>query len=267
MDHNIFYKNYHHIEIIVILFTISVDGVLCFYSNSSICAPQDCGNGVKVEYPFWIQSRQESYCGSPGFNITCKNKNPVLKISGDDYIIRNISYVNTSFLLSQAELYDVSNRCPAPQLNFSIEGTRFSYGPETVDLFFLYNCTVPCDKKTFAVDCASNSSHHAFAVVHLEILEHWNYSMQSCQGPVNAPISTDSLEKLLDMNYTQVLKRGFILQWDEIDCRNCRRSGGRCGSSYNQFICYCNDHMSPSTCNEGTFRRFYYERKFFVHLI
>ncbi|CAI9113530.1 OLC1v1014143C2 [Oldenlandia corymbosa var. corymbosa] len=254
MDHKIFFTNEHHIEIFVVFFTILVDGVLCLNSNISNCAAQSCGNGPKIDYPFWIQGRQESYCGSSGFDVTCKNKNPVVKISGDDYIIENIFYENSSILLYQAELDDSGNRCPAPQHNFSIDGTPFSYGPETVDLFFFYNCTKPYDKKTFAVDCATNSSRYAFAIFHPEILDHWNYSIQSCQPPINAPVTTDSLGRLLNMSYSEVLRRGFGLQWDEEDCRNCRRSGGRCGSSFDKFICSCHDHISPKACRESRVR-------------
>ncbi|XP_027123241.2 LEAF RUST 10 DISEASE-RESISTANCEUS RECEPTOR-LIKE PROTEIN KINASE-like 1.2 isoform X2 [Coffea arabica] len=250
MDHRTSYKC-HCIQIIAILFTILMDGIACFYTNSSACEPQNCGNGLKIEYPFWIPGRQESYCGSPMFNVTCRDRNPILKISDDDYIIRDIFYTNDSILLSPAELYNVSDQCPAPQHNFSTGGTPFSYGPETVDLFFFYNCTEPYQEETYPLDCACNASHHAFAVFHTEILDHRNHSEQSCQPPVNAPVATDSLNRLLAMNYTDVLKKGFVLQWDGDSCSKCRRSGGECGSYYDDFVCYCDDHIHPKTCDDG----------------
>ncbi|KAL3529257.1 hypothetical protein ACH5RR_008579 [Cinchona calisaya] len=250
MDQKIFHNKNHRTQITAILFTFLVNEIVCFYTNSSDCAPQNCGNGLNIRYPFWIPGRQESYCGSPMFNITCRNKNPIIKFSNDDYIIRDIFYANNSLLLSQAEVYHDSITCPTPQHNFSIRGTPFIYGPETVDLFFFYNCTKPYNEETYSVYCASNATHHAFAVFHPELLDHWNYSEQTCYPPVNAPVMTDRLERLLKMNFTDVLKKGFVLQWDGDNCSRCQRSRGQCGSYFSEFVCFCDGHVHLKTCGD-----------------
>lgn len=211
---------------------------------------------MNMEYPFWISGLQDSHCGLPGFSVTCSDDKPVLKISDDDYIIKEISFGNSSISLAKAEVLDEGgNRCPVPRHNFSIEGTPFSYGPETSDLFFFYNCTKPFLEETYPVDCASNASHYAFAVAHTQFLAHWNYSEKLCQGPVNAPITAEDFDQLLKMDYTEVLKKGFVLQWDGVNCSNCRGSGGECGSYYNEFICFCDGHTHPLTCDHGNFSK------------
>ena len=77
------------------------------------------------------------------------------------------------------------------------------------------------------MDCASTVTHHAVATCHTEHLDHWKYAEQSCQAPVSAPITTARLEMLLSMNYTDVFKKGFILQWDGDSGSQCRRSEGQ----------------------------------------
>lgn len=262
MDQMIFliFKKSLCFQFIFILLTTLEDKALSFYWNSSVCSPQNCGNGMNMEFPFWIPALQDSHCGLPGFSVTCNNdKNPVLKISDDDYIIKDMFFWNSSISLAKAEVLDVeegnNNRCPVPRHNFSTKGTPFRYGPETSDLFFFYDCTTPFREETFPVDCASNDSHYAFAVAHTQFLEHWNYSEKICQGPVNAPIADEDLNQLLDMNYMEVLKKGFVLTWDGVNCSSCRESGGECSSYYNEFTCFCNGHTHSLTCDHGNFSK------------
>ncbi|XP_031104902.1 LEAF RUST 10 DISEASE-RESISTANCE LOCUS RECEPTOR-LIKE PROTEIN KINASE-like 1.2 isoform X3 [Ipomoea triloba] len=220
-------------------------------SNSTTCNPQDCGNGLKVSFPFWIQNKQESNCGLPAYTITCDDDKPVIKIRNDDYILKNIFYSNNSFRLAKSEVFDEDNECPVPRSNFSTEGTPFSYGPDTDDLFFFYGCTKPYEMETYSVDCASNGSHHSFADFHTDLFEHYNYSVESCQPPVNTPVETEAISKLVELNYTQVLKRGFVLQWDGSNCSECEKSGGNCGSYNNEFCCFCHNQIQNRTCPHG----------------
>lgn len=221
--HNlIMYKNPMPLYLAILFFASLISS-----STSKTCMPHTC-NGLNIRSPFWIPGLQESRCGVPGFNITCDENKPVIEINSDDFIIKDIFYENGSFLLAKSNVFDRAIKCPTPQRNFTVEGTPFSYGPSTSDLFFFYNCTSPYDRETYAVDCASAARRHSFAVFHVELLEHWNYSIDSCQAPVNAPVEDDSLNKLLHENYTTVLKKGFVLQWQGRNCSSC--SGGHSAS-------------------------------------
>lgn len=189
------------------------------------CQTRPC-NGLNIKHPFWIPGLQEPGCGSPGFNITCVENRPLIKINGDGFIIMDIFYNNASFMLAESSVLESKSNvdCVAPHRNFSVDGTPFSYGPATTDLFFLYDCAAPY-RGTYDVSCASNatgggSGRYSFAVFHLELLEHSNYSVESCRPPVNAAVEADGLGRLLNMTYVEVLKKGFVLQWDEN-----RRSG------------------------------------------
>ncbi|KAG9131270.1 hypothetical protein Leryth_006115 [Lithospermum erythrorhizon] len=197
--------------------------------NLGPCLSGNCSDGLIISYPFWIQGMQESTCGLPGFNITCDHKKPILKLSGDDYVVKDIVYANKSIWLAKVEALDDQNNCPLPMHNFSIEGSPFNYGPETDDLYFFLNCSRPYRSVTFSVDCASNATHYAFADFHPEVVEHNNYSLASCLPPVKAPVLTESLKILLNMTYREILKKGFVLQWDgnSDKCSSCQKRGNR----------------------------------------
>ncbi|KAH6793354.1 hypothetical protein C2S52_003831 [Perilla frutescens var. hirtella] len=186
------------------------------FSNTSFkrCQTQTC-NGLNIQHPFWIPGLQEPDCGSPGFNISCRENRPLIVINGGGFIIIDIFYSNASFLVAESSVLESNvGECVAPQRNFSVDGTPFGYGPATTDLFFLYNCTTPYDRETYGVDCGSNATgRYSFAVFHLELLQHWNYSAEWCRGPVNAAVEADDLSRLLNITYIDILKRGFVLQW------------------------------------------------------
>jgi len=111
----------------------------------------------------------------------------------------------------------------------------------------------PLDYPTYEVDCARNASHYSFAVCHEE-LEHGNYSLNECQFMVNAPFNSNAAVNftgLLIMNYIEILKMGFILNWTAPDCQYCEKSGGRCGFDGNEFLCFCKDKSYLKSCGSG----------------
>ncbi|EOY21088.1 Kinase superfamily protein, putative [Theobroma cacao] len=217
------------------------------------CMPRSCGNGPNISYPFWISEEQESYCGYPNFEITCEEKNPVLAISEDSFIIKDIFYNNNSLLVVTAAVSE--DDCPTPRQNLSLDRTPFSLNLVNVNLSFLYNCEKRPEYHTYPVSCASNASFHSFAVFHKEGLEKTNYSLDSCQSLIDAPVYINDdvdFASLLEMNYTQVLSMGFVLNWTAHSCSNCKRSGGRCGfDNTSEFVCFCSDGSHPKTCNDG----------------
>ncbi|PQQ01170.1 LEAF RUST 10 DISEASE-RESISTANCE LOCUS RECEPTOR-LIKE PROTEIN KINASE-like 1.2 isoform X2 [Prunus yedoensis var. nudiflora] len=121
-----------------------------------------------------------------------------------------------------------------------------------IDFSFFYNC----DKEPieymhpYPIECASNASHHSFAIFHKELVEHMNYSFDSCQSPVNLPVhKAVGVDALLRMNYTEILKMGFLLNWTAQNCSNCEKSSGRCGFKNNEFVCFCSDRPRSQTCD------------------
>ncbi|KAL4573391.1 hypothetical protein LXL04_020194 [Taraxacum kok-saghyz] len=86
-----------------------------------------------------------------------------------------------------------------------------------------YSRLVCNSDKTYEVDCDTNSSQFSsFAIFHPEILEKKNYSIDLCDSFVHVPVHTDSMNVLLYENYTDVLRKGFLLEWQ---CSNCDKYG------------------------------------------
>ncbi|XP_021291980.1 LEAF RUST 10 DISEASE-RESISTANCE LOCUS RECEPTOR-LIKE PROTEIN KINASE-like 1.2 isoform X2 [Herrania umbratica] len=239
--------------IITISLTTLATETLSADSHFEACIPRSCGNGPNISYPFWISEEQESYCGYPNFQITCEGKNPALAISEDSFIIKDIFYDNNSLLVVNADVSE--DDCPTPRQNLSLDRTPFSLSLVNVNLSFLYNCEERPEYHTYPVSCASNASFHSFAVFHKEGLEKTNYSLDSCQSSIDAPVYINDdvdFASLLEMNYTQVLSMGFVLNWTAHSCSNCNRSGGRCGfDNTSEFVCFCSDGSHPKTCNDG----------------
>lgn len=243
------------ILIFIFIFNVSAKKALAVDQKFKACEPQTCGNGPNISYPFWF-SHQESFCGYPNFQINCTQKNPVLTISNHDFIIKEIFYSNNSLIVANAAVYD--EECPAPRHNLSLDRTPFQYSPDHIDFSFFYNCSEepPDQIYPFTVDCASNATHHSFAVFHKEVLEHMNYSLDLCQSSVDVAVDVAenvSFTRLLDMNYAEILKMGFVLNWTAHGCSNCENSGGRCGYDNNEFVCFCHDGPRVKTCNDGKF--------------
>ncbi|XP_016899332.2 LEAF RUST 10 DISEASE-RESISTANCE LOCUS RECEPTOR-LIKE PROTEIN KINASE-like 1.2 isoform X2 [Cucumis melo] len=238
--------------LLIIFFIIFNCQTLSLDQKFEACAPKSCGNGPNISYPFWIAHSHSPFCGFPSFRIACKDENPIIRISNDDYIIRDISYKNHSFLLTNAAVYDAN--CLTPLHNFSLHRTPFSYSPDHIGFFFFYNCTSLPPNYSYPIDCFSTSKLHSFGAFHEGYLEFMNFSSNSCQSSVEVPLDfnneDDDFTGLLRKNYTDLLKMGFSLNWRAQICSNCEISGGRCGVEKNQFVCFCPDGPHIKTCKE-----------------
>ncbi|XP_057733445.1 LEAF RUST 10 DISEASE-RESISTANCE LOCUS RECEPTOR-LIKE PROTEIN KINASE-like 1.2 isoform X3 [Arachis stenosperma] len=252
--------------IITIIFLFSLATTVVSVNPKFVaCTPRSCGNGLNIKYPFWIPYEQDSFCGYPHFEITCKNKNPILKASNYDLLVKDINYTNSSFTAANLAAYE--EKCPAPMNNYSFDKLPFTYSSENNNLTFFYNCTTkPIDYPIYEVDCAENASHSSFAVFHKEVLERKNYSMNECQFVINVPLNMNAavnFSSLLQMNYTEILKMGFLLNWTAPSCQYCEKSGGRCGFDGDQFLCFCKDKSYLKSCGDDAESR----RKWIVVVI
>ncbi|XP_019056017.1 PREDICTED: LEAF RUST 10 DISEASE-RESISTANCE LOCUS RECEPTOR-LIKE PROTEIN KINASE-like 1.2 [Nelumbo nucifera] len=216
--------------------------------------PRNCGKGPNISYPFWIPSLQKSYCGYPNFEITCKNRQPVLNMSDDDYLIKDIFYGNHSLLVVNA--WALGNEtCPAPLHNFTLDRTPFEFGPDHLELFFLYNCTAsaPASHLTFSVTCFDNNTyHHSFATIGHEWQLAWlNSSLGTCSDFVTAPIDMDYFTNTERKDYREYLRKGLLLEWTASNCSTCEESGRHCGFYNKEVVCFCQDGRYRLSCSGG----------------
>ncbi|KAL3748818.1 hypothetical protein ACJRO7_009972 [Eucalyptus globulus] len=189
------------------------------------CAPRKCGYGPDII--------------------------PILTFSDSEFIIKDIFYANHLFLLVNALEYQES--CGALPCNISLERTPFNLSSTNANFFFYYNCTSQPADYTYLVSCASNSTHGSFAFLPVEALHSTeNYSfISSCDSPISAPVDVNAdFYSLISMNYSKVMKMGFLLSWTAINCSDCEESEGRCGFKNDSFVCFCQDGPHSQTCND-----------------
>ncbi|KAI3960022.1 hypothetical protein MKW98_016746 [Papaver atlanticum] len=258
----------------IILF-ILLETVLGENTTFRACEPKNCGAAnLNISYPFWINGEQESYCGHPGFQVSCTDdKIPILHLSGEDYLIRDISYQNQSLLVTNAAaIYDEPS-CPIPHQNFTVLGSPFSFSDYHLDLYFFYNCSlVPKEYFVFPITCTENSNKNlnSYATIIREGgLKFMNSSSEKCESLVGVPIEMDegtSLNTLMEKQYSDLIKKGFVLTWNSSvsDCNECQRSGGSCGSENTKFVCFCLNGSHQRSCINGAAQKFKGRKKILI---
>ncbi|XP_044477113.1 LEAF RUST 10 DISEASE-RESISTANCE LOCUS RECEPTOR-LIKE PROTEIN KINASE-like 1.2 isoform X2 [Mangifera indica] len=231
----------------IVIFITSAHQAVSVASKFQACEPKTCGGNLTIKYPFWISGEQESFCGYPNFEITCNDQKPVFNISSENFFVKDIFYENSSLRLANSIAYDAS--CPTPLYNFSLNQTPFNFVSSDEDLFFWYNCSEnPPTDIAYPLRCASDDDSHnySFAGFHKELFQ--NYS---CKSFVYAPLNVETGANMWYMNYTDILKMGFLLNWTAHSCSNCEASGGRCGFDNDKFVCFCQDRTHHKTCHDG----------------
>ncbi|XP_043700155.1 LEAF RUST 10 DISEASE-RESISTANCE LOCUS RECEPTOR-LIKE PROTEIN KINASE-like 1.2 [Telopea speciosissima] len=220
------------------------------------CSPWNCGNGPNISYPFWPPLFTKPYCGRYGYEVNCVGHKPGLMIndSQHEYHIRDIFYAKNSLRVVNANA--LKEDCHVPLHNLTLDGTPYSLDHHSVNLIFFYNCTRSISSLySFPVTCSTKETgYHSFAVFehHLNLLYNKYFFNQTCNSTVSAPVDmngTSFVDSLQGKNYSQLLRRGFLLNWNESDnCTECRASGGHCGFQNKEFWCFCPNGRRRQNC-------------------
>ncbi|KAJ7943116.1 Wall-associated receptor kinase [Quillaja saponaria] len=215
-----------------------------------------CGDGQNISFPFYILGQQESYCGYPGFEVSCnKNGNPILKLSYTQYIIRQIFYNNQSLRVSNAA-FSMSNTnedaCIGPTQNISFPTERFKFDSSQNDIFLFYDCnssSLPKNLLEYAIGCPKEKQKGTVLALYGEELN-FSYAYENCKGGMVETKVEGGFGNEID-RIGEALRRGFVLKWTASDCNMCTASGGWCGfnETFYQFKCYCPDRPHSSDCS------------------
>ncbi|XXG65477.1 hypothetical protein AAC387_Pa05g3169 [Persea americana] len=235
----------------IIFFLLLAEPVLSVDRLFGTCVPERCdidGKGPDIRFPFWIPGKHPSHCGYPGFQLTCDNQQPILKLFASEYIIRDINHEDQFFSVVDKRLMD-DTHCPHLPFTLTFNHSVFYIVEPNHNLLFFYNCT---EEKVLpqyqSVPCISNNeTHHSFARLNFtgSLMSSWNLP-KKCETYVSVPVMMDS--KPQD-NYLEILHRGFLLNWTAPNCSRCLKSGGQCGYSENEFNCFCRDRPHRTSCN------------------
>ncbi|MED6174300.1 hypothetical protein PIB30_067837 [Stylosanthes scabra] len=250
----------------IILYSLLSRTSLCSYVDPHFlaCEPQTCRN-QSIRYPFYIQGKQEPFCGYPGFAISCDTNNafPILNLSSISYIIHQIFYHNESLRVSNAAFSSTNNNTPLYCLslaqNLTLPPTNtFNLVDQNnhKDIILFFGCnlsSMPPELMDYRIGCSEGNNKTGGSVLALykDDVKTVNLASKSCGTGVEVVDAVVEEEKSSGGGgIKEALRRGFMLNWTASDCKLCSSTGGRCGfnSSIFTFQCYCTDRIHASKC-------------------
>jgi hypothetical protein len=258
MNHNFFLTSFSSI---ISLFVVSLflleKKASCTDPQFLACNPESCGDGQNINFPFYIQNKQEPSCGYPGFSLSCNNKGkPVLKLSNNEYIIHEIYYQNQSLRVSNTAVFGKSTPCIPQIQNMSLADDRFHLPSNRASLFLLYNCNATLlandsELLNYKVDCfGENGTVSTLAMLDDDPL--LGPASDKCETGAVAPVDVYRGENV-GSERMLLLERGFVLNWIASNCSICEESGGKCGfdNATYHFKCFCPDRPHSRACTSG----------------
>ncbi|KVH96281.1 Concanavalin A-like lectin/glucanase, subgroup, partial [Cynara cardunculus var. scolymus] len=243
---------------ILVIFFLFLKQSFCLDPTSyEVCAPKPCGHdGRSINFPFFTPGPRASLCGYPGFEVHCyDNGSLVLPISGNDYLVKDIHYSNSSMRLVTAQ----NVTCPSGLTNITLDPYRFRLFNDSVtrELVFLMNCSkeLPENLSRYRI----GSCNPNILLVMLSDDRNLEMGKEVCGHLVVAPVQVhydyagigrQQMEVVDGGNYAQVMMKGFMMQWVAPYCTECKQSGGRCGSNGYNLQCFCpwGDQMHAISC-------------------
>uniref|UniRef100_A0A7N2KQ70 non-specific serine/threonine protein kinase n=1 Tax=Quercus lobata TaxID=97700 RepID=A0A7N2KQ70_QUELO len=210
--------------------------------------PKTCGDGQAIRFPFYIQDKQNSSCGYPGFNLSCNNNgHPTILISNTNYTIHEIFFQNETLRVSNSAFSNPNSSC-IPSINsISLPGGRFDLAPNQTNLVLFYNCNSSVHESwpsEFYPSCyGENDTVLALSGQDRKLIS--NVSME-CKSSVRAPVDA------YGGGIGKSLRNGFVLKWKASNCSICEDSGGNCGfdNIMYHFKCFCPDRPHAWNCPE-----------------
>ncbi|XP_057733128.1 LEAF RUST 10 DISEASE-RESISTANCE LOCUS RECEPTOR-LIKE PROTEIN KINASE-like 1.2 isoform X2 [Arachis stenosperma] len=243
--------------------------LLCVLSRTSLCAhvdphylacePQICGN-QSIRYPFYIQGKQQPFCGYPGFAISCADIHgfPTLNLSNTSYIIHQIFYHNESLRVSNAA-FSSNTSCISATHNLTLPPTMtFSFlnRNHNKDILLFFGCnlsSMPTELMDYRIGCseASNKTGGSVLALYKDDVKTVTSVSESCGSGGEVVDAVVEGREGGGGGIEEELRRGFMLNWTASDCKLCNSTGGRCGfnSTIFTFQCYCTDRIHASKCD------------------
>ncbi|XP_028182352.1 LEAF RUST 10 DISEASE-RESISTANCE LOCUS RECEPTOR-LIKE PROTEIN KINASE-like 2.5 isoform X1 [Glycine soja] len=240
----------------IIIFYLLAKNTSCDVDpNFLACTPTTCANNNQsISYPFYIEGKQEPFCGNPGFGISCGPKGfPILNLSNTIYIIHHIFYenqtlrvANAAFSASRQNTTNSKGCLPLPLThNLTLPSTReFDIAPNQTDIRLFYGCGSLPWLEEHKVGCFNETS--SVLALYKED-KNISFVSKNCKGEVVDTIVEDGI---IGGN-EEALTKGFLLTWKAGNCSVCHNTGGRCGFDFVMytFRCFCTDSVHSAICD------------------
>ncbi|XP_065881141.1 LEAF RUST 10 DISEASE-RESISTANCEUS RECEPTOR-LIKE PROTEIN KINASE-like 1.2 isoform X3 [Euphorbia lathyris] len=264
MNQNLFLLVFYpFINLFLIISFLLPKQAICIDTHFLACNPKTCGDGLNINFPFYIQGQQQNFCGYPGFNVSCLNGHSVINLQGSNYIIHQISYETQTFRVSNTAVFNTRNTCIPPFQNTSfLLNDKFKLYSNQTELVFLYHCNSSLlggsnsDLMKYKVNCSTDSASNSTLSMFKDdpLL---GSASTVCENAIVAAVDVDvDVERGGESSASQIqwmLERGFLLNWVASNCTICQRSGGKCGFDFDMvhFRCFCPDRPHAWHCVPG----------------
>ena len=222
------------------------------YANDDIhftsCSPFDCGNLVNISYPFWTDYLDRpAYCGFDyeAYKLKCtQNQQPLITISSQEFQLVHLNQSRGLMTIQRVEFGE--NTCPGEILINNV----FNYSETAENVTLFYNCQRGV-LANHILTCKKEGSE-ASAMF-------FKNDGDTCGAEkVEIPVESKALDELKRgiAALNETLVQPFDMKYFGYDgyCRQCKQSGGRCGSNKDSpaiFACYCRDGPHQLKCEAG----------------
>ncbi|EHA8587785.1 putative LEAF RUST 10 DISEASE-RESISTANCE LOCUS RECEPTOR-LIKE PROTEIN KINASE-like 2.7 [Cocos nucifera] len=211
---------FHHL--LTFLFFLKLSWLPVSFSESSYyyryenCAPikYACGNiKFNLSYPFQVNGRP-GYCGHPGYFLSCGNNNTTLMIdiNKKEYQVKDID--NLNHLLTVVDQSLISQSCPDPYENMTIDLLLFDYSDRDQNVTLYVNCTSLSSVPTlYDIGCSLDVTGQQHSYYRLDNTSFVDV-LGKCSSTVLVPMSSTAADRLVDgnMSFGSALKEGILLQ-------------------------------------------------------
>ncbi|KAL9244121.1 hypothetical protein vseg_017929 [Gypsophila vaccaria] len=219
-----------------------------------------CGNMTGLGYPFYSLDRPE-YCGHPGFELlNCDQHTQKVKIMimSQTFYVFGINQTSSTMTVARQDLLDGFG-CPLTLVNITMDFSKFQYTSSDANVSLVYGeCNVNCT----SFSCPMGGKKPLpICFMTQKMMQKANMSQAMCPNRLFLPVHVTDVVAMDDAGryLPQGAWNGFELKWiaDDVLCRKCLGSGGRCGHDFkaNKFFCFCSDEskcpFSGSTMNTG----------------
>ncbi|PWA86577.1 hypothetical protein CTI12_AA139760 [Artemisia annua] len=253
---------------VILASVIRFPGILCQNTRPyDVCGQKvECGD-IDLEYPFWGAGRP-SYCGHPGFQLTCQSNLPELLYESVNYRVLDTDTSAQMIKVARNDLWTTAF-CPRYLYNTTYNSTLFNgddFNQENVSLYYGCNTSVLVTAQplgnSYKFGCNVNDTPSAsYFLTANSVVPAVSDFLVQCENHIDVPVNQTSANILGSTNATRddlrsALISGFNLQWMVFtnECDDCIRSNGRCGSNSTSpelFVCYCASGNFSRTCEGG----------------
>uniref|UniRef100_A0A803KUX3 non-specific serine/threonine protein kinase n=1 Tax=Chenopodium quinoa TaxID=63459 RepID=A0A803KUX3_CHEQI len=184
---------------------------------------------------------QKPICGQQGFEVTCNSKTHlIINLSNDTYAIQGIFYEFQSMHILNTAFIDATFNCTLGLHSFTLDENRFKFACTHSEVFLLQDCNNKVKNSIGEYkeeSCIFNNKSRGNLIGIYAQGRNLSQFAGKCKKVVSVPYEGKNVTDI-----DGALRMGVQLKWNATNCRECAKSGGRCGyhnETSLQMQCFC----------------------------